>query len=90
MAAVKVYVLKDRDLIESVEDNDIEGFKKSIEDEEYIEFEEPIEFETESEALAFCAGLGYGVDERAPIEILPLRSFEEYDRPFINEIEKYI
>ena len=52
-------------------------------------FDEPVEFETEREALAFCSGLGYGTMEEAPVEQFPLRSFEEYDKPFIEAIENY-
>ena len=85
-----VYVIKDSDLIRFIEDNDIEGFKSYLKDEETFCFDEPIKFETEKEALAFCSGLGYGVDERNPVERLPLRSFEEYDRPFIKEIKNYL
>jgi hypothetical protein len=48
-----------------------------------------VEFETEREALAFCSGLGYGTMEGAPVEQFPLRSFEEYDMPFIEAIENY-
>ena len=87
--AVKVYVIKDRTAIEFIEDNDIDGFKDYLAEEEYLMFDEPVEFETEQEALAFCAGIGYGKDESMPVEILPLRSFEEYDQPFIELIENY-
>lgn len=87
---IKVYVIKDRTLIEFIEEDDMEGFVKYLEDEEYIDFDDPIQFESEKEALAFCAGIGYGVDERMPVERLPLRSFEEYDKPFITEIKKYL
>ena len=86
---VKVYVINDSNLIDLFEDNDIEGFKKQLEEDGTIYFEEPVQFETESEALAFCAGLGYGVDDHNPVDRLPLRSFEEYDKPFIELIEKY-
>ena len=46
-------------------------------------------FETETEALAFCAGLGYGVDDTLPVAKFPLLSFEVYDQPFIKAIEEY-
>ena len=85
----KVYVIKDTDLIAFIEDNDIEGFKTYLKEEEAYTFDEPIQFDTEKEALAFCAGIGYGVDERMPVERLPLRSFEEYDQPFIEIIKKF-
>ena len=86
---IKVHVITDRALIDFIEDNDVEGFQQYLEVDDTLYFEEPIQFETESEALAFCAGLGYGVDDRNPVDRLPLRSFEEYDRPFIELIEKY-
>ena len=78
---IKVYVIKDRALIEFIENNDLDGFKNYLAEDEYLMLDEPVEFESEQEALAFCAGLGYGVD------ILPLRSFEEYDQPYIEAIE---
>lgn len=87
--SVKVYVIRDRTAIEFIETNDIKGFKDYLAEEEYLMFDEPVEFTTEQEALAFCAGIGYGVDESLPVEILPLRSFEEYDQPFIELIENY-
>ena len=68
----------------------VERFAKYLAEEETYTFEEPIQFDTEKEALAFCAGIGYGVDERNPVERLPLRSFENYDKPFIREIKKYL
>ena len=87
--SAKVYIVTDIDAIKFIVDNDIEGFKNYLSEEEYSYFGEPENFNTEEEALAFCAGLGYGIDERAPIEKYPLRSFEEMDLPFIKEIEKY-
>lgn len=87
--STKVYVITDRTAIDFIENNDIDGFKHYLSDEEYLMFDEPIQFETESEALAFCAGLGYGVDDHLPVAKFPLRSFEEFDQPFIEAIENY-
>ena len=87
--SAKVYIVKDRTAINFIEDNDIDGFKNYLADEEYLIFDEPVEFETEQEALAFCAGLGYDKMEGAPVEQFPLRSFEEYDQPFIEATESY-
>lgn len=87
--AVKVYVISDSEAINYIVDNDIEGFKNYLAEEEYIRFDDPEVFNSEQEALAFCAGLGYGIDERAPIDRLPLRSSEDLDRPFIETIENY-
>ncbi|MDE6257583.1 MAG: hypothetical protein K2M53_04280 [Muribaculaceae bacterium] len=55
-------------------DNDIDGFKEYLEYDEFLDFGEPEVFDTEAQALAFCAGLGYGVNERATPERYPLRS----------------
>ena len=81
--SVKVYVIKDRTAIDFIEDNDIDGFKQYLSEEEYLMFDDPKQYETETEALAFCAGLGYGVDDTLPVAKFPLRSFEVYDQPFI-------
>lgn len=61
--AVEVYVVTDTTAIDFIEDNDIEGFKDYLAEEEYLYFEEPVTFDTEAEALAFCAGIGFGADE---------------------------
>lgn len=41
------------------------------------------------EILSFCAGLEYGVDDSLTIAKFLLRSFEEYNQPFIKAIEDY-
>lgn len=87
--SAKVYVIKDRTAIDLIENNDVDTFRNYLVGEEYLMFDEPVVFETEQEALAFCAGLGYGVDDRLPVAKFPLRSFEEYDMPFIEAIENY-
>lgn len=87
--AAKVYVINDPLAINFLVDNDIAGFKEYLESDEYLDFSEPEVFDSEAEALAFCAGLGYGSDERAIPTTYPLRSFEEVDRPFIEAIENY-
>lgn len=48
----------------------MDGFAKYLADKETYTFDEPIQFDSEKEALVFCAGIGYGVDERNPFEIL--------------------
>ena len=54
-----------------------------------LDFSEPEVFDTEEAALAFCAGLGFGTDERAMPDRYPLRSCEPVDVPFIELIENY-
>lgn len=67
--------------MELIEDNDIDGFKDYLVEKVCLMFDEPVEFETKQEALAFCAGICCGVDESMQVEILPLKSFEEYENP---------
>lgn len=76
-----------KSLMNVVIDGDIEGFKEYLDSDDTIYFNEPECFDTEAEAFAYCAGIGYGVDERAPVERYPLRSSEETDLPFIEAIK---
>lgn len=87
--AVKVYVISDSEAINLLIDNDLEGFKNYLAEEEYLYFGEPEVFDSEAEALRFCARLGHGSDERVIPTTYPLRSFEEIDQPFIEAIENY-
>lgn len=84
-----LYIIDDQTLIEYIEDNDLDGFKYYLESEDYLYINDPERFESEEEARAFCRGLGYGADERAPIDRYPLRSFDSYNRPFYDIIENY-
>ena len=87
--AVKVYVISDPLAINFLLDDDIDGFKEYLEYDEYLDFGEPKVFETEEQALAFCAVLGYGANESATPERYPLGSCEETDLSFIQAIENY-
>ena len=86
---VKVYVITDQTAIDLLTKDDLDGFKAYLAEDDTLYFPEPETFATEEEALAFCAGIGYGIDERAPIERYPLRSCEPTDVPFIEAIENY-
>ncbi len=86
---VKVYVIDDPILISFIEDRDLDGFKEYLDSDDTIIFSEPESFDTEEQARAFCSGIGYDVDERAPVKRFPLRSSEEDDLPFIEAIENY-
>ena len=86
---IKVYVITDQTAIELITDNDLDGFKAYLAEEETLYFPDPEIFTSEEEALAFCAGIGYGIDDRAPIDRYPLRSCEPTDVPFIEAIENY-
>ena len=91
--SIKVYIVDDPTLIGFIEESDIDGFRsyldESKEEDKFILFGEPEYFDTEAEALAFCAGIGYGSDEHGSVERYPLRSCEESDLPFIEAIENY-
>ena len=87
--AVKVYVISDPLAINFLVNDDIDGFKDYLKEDDTIYFEEPEIFDTEEKALAFCAGLGFGTDERAMPDRYPLRSCEPADAPFIEAIENY-
>lgn len=87
--SVKVYVISDRTAIEYIQDDDIDGFKEYLAEDDTIYFGDPEIFDSEAEALAFCEGLGYGTDERAMPNRYPLRSCEPTDAPFIEAIENY-
>ena len=86
---IKVYVITDQTAIELITDNDLDGFKAYLAEEDTIYFPDPEIFTSEEEALAFCAGIGYGIDDRAQIDRYPLRSCEPTDVPFIEAIENY-
>lgn len=87
--AIQVYVVSDPLDIDFIENEDIDGFKEYLASDDTLLFSEPEEFATEAEALAFCSGIGFGTDERAPLERYPLRTSEECDLPFIEAIKNY-
>ncbi|MCX4335268.1 MULTISPECIES: DUF5053 domain-containing protein [Muribaculaceae] len=87
--SIKVYVIDDPASIEFFENDDIDGFKEYLTEDDTIIFPEAECFDTEAEALAFCSGIGYGTNERGPVERYPLRSCESTDLPFIEAIEAY-
>lgn len=87
--SIKVYVVDEPMLISFIEDGDLEGFKEYLDSDDTIIFSDPETFDTEEQALAFCSGIGYGPDERAPVKRFPLRSSEEEYLPFIEAIKNY-
>lgn len=87
--SIKVYVIDDPMAIEFLQNNDLAGFKEYLASDDTLDFGKPEYFDTEAEALAFCAGIGHGMDERAPIKRYPLRSCEPGDVAFIEAIEDY-
>ena len=87
--AIQVYVVSDPLAIDFIENEDIDGFKEYLASDDTLLFSEPEEFATEAEALAFCSGIGFGTDERAPLERYPRRTSEECDLPFLEAIKNY-
>ena len=71
---VKVYVITDSLAINYIVNDDIDGFKGYHGSDDILDFPEPEVFDTEDAVLYFCAGLGYGTDERAMPDCYPLRS----------------
>lgn len=86
---IKVYVITDQTAIDLITDNDLDGFKAYLAEEDTLYFPEPETFATEEQALAFCYGIGYGIDERATPTHFPLRSNVDIDLPFIEAIKEY-
>lgn len=87
---VRVYVIDDPILISFIEDSDIQGFKEYLDSDNIIMFNEPETFANEAEALAFCSGIGYGVDDHNPVPCFPLRNSEETDLPYIEALANYL
>lgn len=87
--AVKVYVISDSFAIDFFVNDDIDGFKEYLNSDDMLDFPQPEVFENEEQAIAFCAGIGYGANESITPERYPLRSFEYVDIPFIEAIENY-
>lgn len=87
--AVQVYVVSDPLAIDFIQNEDLDGFKEYLYSDDTLYIPEPEEFATEAEALAYCSGIGYGTDERAPVERYPLRTSEECDLPFIEALKNY-
>lgn len=85
--SIKVYVIDDPMAIDFFQNDDLDGFKEYLAADDTLDFGEPECFDTEAEAFAFCAGIGYGLDERASVERYPLRSCEPADVPFIEAID---
>lgn len=85
---IEVFVVTEKEAIEYLQNDDIDGFKALLEGDDTLYFSEPESFNTEAEALAFCAGIGYG-KEGYPVEKYPLRSSEPTDLPFIEAIKAY-
>ena len=86
---IKVYIVKDQTAISLIMEHDIDGFKAYLAENLTLIFPEPKSFTTHQEATSFCDGVSYGRDESYPIDILPLRSDNEDDIPFIAVINLY-
>ncbi|MGM9832460.1 MAG: hypothetical protein ACI31A_02065 [Candidatus Limisoma sp.] len=86
---IKVSIVTDQTAIDLIIDNDLDSFKAYLAEDDTPYFPEPATFNAKEESLAFCAVMGYGIDERGPIERYPLRSCEPTDVPFIEAIANY-
>lgn len=86
--AQTLYILTDRIAIDYILNGSIDELKEYLSDpENYVELSDPITFETEAEAVAFGAGLGFGKDERGEVEQLILNTTNPDDVEVINLIQ---
>lgn len=83
MRQYTIYIIRDSFTIEALVNDDLDAFREAIADDLSSEVEVE-SFNSEAEALAFCAGLGHGSDERAIPEVYPLRSFESCDADYVE------
>ncbi len=83
----KVYVVTDQTAIEYLQNDDLEGFKQYLSEDETLDFGDPISFSGAKGARSFCAGLAYGKSDHGPIVSRPLRSCEESNCPYIEVID---
>lgn len=90
MDQFKVCVVADIEAISLLVNDNLEAFRAYISSENRVIIDEPMTFDTELEALAFCAGLGYGKDDYSLPDIYPLRSSEPSDLPYIEAIESLV
>lgn len=82
-----VYILQDEQAEELFYAEDIDGFRREVEEDDlwlYITVEE---FETEAEKKAFLRGLSFGKNEDSPSGILVLCPDNESDIPYIDIIK---
>lgn len=86
---VKIYVISGPEAINFMQNDDLEGFRAYLSEEENLYFAQPEYFDSETEATAFCSGIAYGADERGTAERYVLRSCEPVDLPFMEAIENY-
>ncbi|MGN0209931.1 MAG: DUF5053 domain-containing protein [Muribaculaceae bacterium] len=86
---VEVYIVTDQTAISLIMEQDIQGFKAYLSEDQTIISHDPKSFATSQEATAFCDGISYGKSESFPTDFLPLRSDNVDDIPFITAIKSY-
>lgn len=80
------YIIEDSEAESLVQDNDVDGFRKYVDDDGYVEYDKE-EFDSEEERSGFLRGFFHGCDERAPAGKVVLLSGNEYYEPFIEILE---
>lgn len=83
-----VYVVRDTEMIENLINDEFNGFNALVEEGGIFDVE-VVDFESESDALAFCASLETTLDE-GNVSAYPLRSFESCDEKYITVLESVI
>lgn len=86
MEKYKVYIIPDMEAADLYNNDDLDGFREAIENEELESYVDVEEFETDAEKKAFLKGFSYGRDEDAT-DFLILCSDNECDIPYIEILE---
>lgn len=86
MEKYKVYIFPDMEAAGLYSNNDLDGFREAIENEELEASVDVEEFETEAEKNAFLKGFSYGRNEDST-DFLILCSDNECDIPYIEILE---
>ena len=63
--------------------DDLAALRRYLAEANYLHLDS-IPFDTEAQADGFCAGLAYGHDDRLTPDLLPLRSYDTYDLPYLH------
>ena len=86
--AERVYVVRDPGAIEFIKEGDLDGFKAYLDEHPTSDIGKEKHFWTKEEAIAFCSGLKYGVDEHTGSSPYPLRSWEVLATWFMRLIKR--
>lgn len=87
MEKYKLYLIEGPEAESLVNDNDLDGFRQYLEDDDYLNIGIK-EFDTEDERTGFLSGYFHGCDERSPCGKVALVDSNEYYQPFIEIVNE--